>query len=85
MPKEYSPASVSEIGLGLPGRSTRRSPTMRSSVAICCDIADCVAQALGGLPEGALVGDRLERSNGQVEPEPTISFHDRMLPSEQYR
>ena len=36
------PASVSEIGRGPPGRSMSRRPTMRSSVAICCEIADCV-------------------------------------------
>ena len=36
------PASVSEIGRGPPGRSISLSPTMRSSVAICCETADCV-------------------------------------------
>ena len=36
------PASVSAIGRGPPGRSTSRSPTARSSVAICWLTADCV-------------------------------------------
>ena len=36
------PASVIEIFRGPPGRSTRRSPTARSSVAICWETADCV-------------------------------------------
>ena len=37
-----SPASVSEIGRGPPGRSTSFSPTIRSSVAICWLTADWV-------------------------------------------
>ena len=39
-----------------------------------------VAELLGGAPERALVRDRLERDEvSQVEPEPAISFHDRMV------
>ena len=37
-----SPASVSETRRGPPGRSISRSPTARSSVPICCEIADWV-------------------------------------------
>ena len=37
-----------------------------------------VAELLGGPPERALVGDRLERDEmAKIEPEPAISFHDR--------
>ena len=36
------PASVSETARGPPGRSSSRSPTIRSSVWICWLIADCV-------------------------------------------
>src|SRR5437763_1254342 len=36
------PASVTSTGLGPPGRSTRRCPTVRSSCAICWLTADCV-------------------------------------------
>ena len=43
-----------------------------------------VAEPLGGAPEGALVGDRLQRDEmAEVEPEPAISFHDRTVASEQ--
>ena len=43
-----------------------------------------VAQPLGGAPERALVGDRLERDEmPEVEPEPTIRFHDRKVAAEQ--
>ena len=37
-----APASVSETGRGPPGRSISRRPTIRSSMAICWLIADCV-------------------------------------------
>ena len=42
-----------------------------------------VAEALGGAPERALVGDRLQRDEvAEVEAVPAISFHDRMVPDQ---
>jgi len=40
--RSSSPASVRLTARGPPGRSTSCSPTIRSSVAICWLIADCV-------------------------------------------
>ncbi len=40
--RSNAPASVSVTARGPPGRSSSRSPTIRSSVWICWLIADCV-------------------------------------------
>ncbi len=72
------PASVSSPGRGPPGRSTRRRPTSRSSVASCWLTADCVyPRAIGGAAERAVLGDRLECGQmAQLDAQPGIRFHD---------
>ena len=73
------PASVIETFRGPPGRSISRSPTARSSVAICWETADCVYPSFSrGRPEGALLRHRPEgREVPHLDPEPSITFHDR--------